>query len=201
MAETSTLQAPVVPTAGRRELGVAVLGCVVGAALILLSGGRSWAHFSVVQPPLPAVHGVATGHRLAGATTSLGLVVLAAAVALIATRRLGRQLAGTLVVVVGVIAVVVALHVAIDPASSVAGAVAAATGRRGVAATTVSVSAWPWLTAVGGLVAAAVGALTVAHGRRWPAMGRRYEAAASRPVKDDETSMWDALDRGDDPTV
>jgi uncharacterized membrane protein (TIGR02234 family) len=186
----------------RRELGLAVVGCLVGAALVLVAGGRSWVHFSVLQAPLPAVHGVATGHRLAGATTSLGLVILAAAVALVATRRLGRQLAGVLVVVVGVIAVVLALHVVIDPSSSVAGAVATATGRRGVAASTISVSAWPWVTALGGLIAALVGALTVARGRGWPAMGRRYEVApATAPVKRDETSMWDALDRGDDPTV
>jgi uncharacterized membrane protein (TIGR02234 family) len=186
----------------RRELGLAVVGCLVGAALVLLAGGRSWVHFSVIQPPLPAVHGVATGHRLAGATTSLGLVILAAAVALVATRRLGRQLAGVLVVAVGVTAVVLALHVAVDPASSVNGAVATATGRRGIAATTVSVTAWPWLAALGGMLATLIGAMTVAHGRRWPAMGRRYEVApATAPTKRDETSMWDALDRGDDPTV
>jgi uncharacterized membrane protein (TIGR02234 family) len=71
----------------------------------------------------------------------------------------------------------------------------------------VSVSGWPWVAAMGGLVAVAVGALTVVRGRRWPSMGRRYaaapqsQAASQAATTRDETSMWDALDRGDDPTV
>jgi uncharacterized membrane protein (TIGR02234 family) len=191
----------------RRELAVAITGCVLGAALVLVASGRAWVHFSVVQPPLPAVHGVATGHRVAGALTSLGLVVLAAAVALIATRQLSRQLAGVLVIAVGALTLVLGLRVVTDPRGSIAGVVTTATGRVGAHASNVSVSAWPWVAFVGGLVAALVGVLTVLRGRRWPAMGRRYDAAtatapaSSRPVPRDETSMWDALDRGDDPTA
>jgi uncharacterized membrane protein (TIGR02234 family) len=193
----------------RRELGTAVAGCVLAAALMLIAAGRSWVRFSVVLTPLPAVHGVATGHRVAGALTSLGLVVLAAAVALVATRRVGRQAAGLLVAAVGLLAVVLALHVVGAPRDAVSGQVTTATGRAGVRASTAAVSGWPWVAAAGGLVAVAVGALTVVHGRRWPAMGRRYDAAATAAraaasaggQPRDETSMWDALDRGDDPTV
>jgi uncharacterized membrane protein (TIGR02234 family) len=201
------------PVAARRELGIAVAGCVLAAALVLIAGGRTWVRFSVSLAPLPAVRGAATGHQVAATITSLGLVVLAAAVALVATRRMGRQLTGALIVAVGAVTVVQSLTVSADPTGAVRDQVASATGRVGIASSAVSaaVNGWPWVTGVGGLIAVAVGVLTAIRGRRWPAMGRRYDAAtqrgqaslagatAGRPP--DETSMWDALDRGDDPTA
>jgi hypothetical protein len=64
------------------------------------------------------------------------------------------------------------------------------------------IGGWPVLTAAGGLAVAAVGALTIARGGRWPAMGARYERPAQRgqPAARPE-QLWEALDRGEDPTA
>ncbi|MGA8116137.1 MAG: Trp biosynthesis-associated membrane protein, partial [Actinocatenispora sp.] len=58
---------------------------------------------------------------------------------------------------------------------------------------------------LGGLVIAAVGGLTLRSGRRWPTMGSRYERGIAAPARvtaeDDPSTVWDALDSGDDPTA
>ncbi|WP_435871996.1 Trp biosynthesis-associated membrane protein [Micromonospora echinospora] len=67
---------------------------------------------------------------------------------------------------------------------------------------------WPALVLAGGLALAAGGAFTALRGDDWPAMGARYERRAApaaepgRPAVERGTrDAWDALDRGEDPTV
>jgi hypothetical protein len=76
------------------------------------------------------------------------------------------------------------------------GVVAGALSRLGAAT-----PAWPLLTALGGLVVAGAGALTVARGKKWPGMAARYDrpSQVSGPPRS-EAQIWDALDRGEDPT-
>jgi uncharacterized membrane protein (TIGR02234 family) len=68
---------------------------------------------------------------------------------------------------------------------------------------------WPLMAVVAGALALAVGLLVLLRGRRWPAMGRRYERGepgaagpAKRPATDEDraSAAWRALDRGEDPT-
>jgi uncharacterized membrane protein (TIGR02234 family) len=69
------------------------------------------------------------------------------------------------------------------------------------------VTAWPFVTAAGGLLLLAAGLLTVAAGRSWPALGQRYEAPAAEAAPQapseqlTEKGLWEALDRGEDPTA
>jgi hypothetical protein len=51
----------------------------------------------------------------------------------------------------------------------------------------------PSLTALGALVVVDAGVLTILRGRSWPGLSARYERTPS--------GMWDALDRGEDPTL
>jgi uncharacterized membrane protein (TIGR02234 family) len=62
---------------------------------------------------------------------------------------------------------------------------------------------WAVGSAVAGAVVAACGAFTAKEGRTWPAMGTRYERPSApvdekKPVT--QAELWDALDRGEDPT-
>jgi uncharacterized membrane protein (TIGR02234 family) len=81
--------------------------------------------------------------------------------------------------------------------------------------TQVSVSIWPWVAVVGGVLIGIAGLLTLIGGRSWSGPTRRYErtstgpesmsrpgATATAPVALDETpaGTWDALSRGEDPT-
>jgi hypothetical protein len=112
----------------------------------------------------------------------LALVGLAGAGALLATRGPLRTVVGGLVTACGL---------GIVAAAPYAWSRNAAPG-------------WPAVAALGGLALAAGGALALVRGRRWPAMGARYERRRREPDAGGRGSgtlqTWEALDRGEDPT-
>ncbi|SNS63151.1 trp region conserved hypothetical membrane protein [Geodermatophilus saharensis] len=190
------------PTA-RRELGTALAGCALAGALALTAGGQTWSTVTVTRrPPLPPVTEALTGSALAPLVPAAGLLLLAAAVAVLAVRGAGRAVVGALVVLSGAALGWSGLRVltgAADPGT-------AAPGERRTAELA---AAWPALCLVAAVVALAAGGLVLARGRRWPGMGGRYErtpaAAAPAPARartEEERALdaWRALDRGDDPT-
>ena len=138
-----------------------------------------------------------------------GLVLLAAAVALLAVRGPGRAVVGLLMAAAGGLLAWSGIRALAgglsDAASQVPGV------GRGAGQVTVAVSAaWPVLAVLAGLLGIGAGLLAVLRGRTWPAMGRRYErsgvatpAAVRRPETDEDRAQaaWKALDRGDDPTA
>lgn len=173
----------------RRDLVLTVAACAAGAALTLLALGRTWTVVVTLHPaPLPPTREARGGGSIAPWLTALSLVGLAGAGALLATRAWARRLVGALLLVVGVGMAAVALD---------------------TAAGTAHVRwAWPVLCLVGGVGVAYAGVAAFLRGDTWPAMGTRYERPASEPVEYVERSgpsrsdvaMWDALDRGEDPT-
>ena len=189
----------------RRELSGAVAGAVVAGALALSASGQRWADVTAERrSPLPPVSGVLSGGDAAPLVTAAGLVLLAAAVALLAVRGAGRAAVGLVTAAAGGALVWSGVRVL---AGGVADAAADLPGVSGssVTSTAVDVSpAWPVVTLVAGVLALAVGLVTAVRGRRWPAMGRRYErtAATARPRTDEDRAQdaWKALDRGEDPT-
>ncbi|MEV1287593.1 Trp biosynthesis-associated membrane protein [Micromonospora sp. NPDC049679] len=185
----------------RRALTYALLFCLAGAGLALYAATRTWAVEVTVRPaPLPGLRTARTGGSLLPWLPALAVVGLAGAGAVIATRGLTRRLVGMLLLLIGVGLTAGGGYgvLAVDPGGAGAGA-----------------AAWPTLCAVGGLLLAGGGLVTALRGQHWPSMGARYERPPARrdgvadgPV---ETSgrvegagtrqAWDALDRGEDPTV
>lgn len=185
---------------GRRGLVIAMAVTALAGGLILLAGGRTWGRAVVTAANGAHVTIAVSGHGAEPALPPLGLVLLVLAGALVAARTWMRRIVGGVVVAVG--ASVIALGVASreDVASSLSSTAQRtyAVAHTGIGATT---SGWAIVTVVAGVLAVAAGATTVIVGRRWPALGARYEppTTSSRPV--DESSAWEALDRGEDPTV
>jgi uncharacterized membrane protein (TIGR02234 family) len=191
-------------SAPRRELTTAVLGGAVAGALALVAGGQAWAEVTTQRPaPLPPVVAVLSGADAAPLVPATGLVLLAAALALLAVRSAGRVVVGLLMAVAGGVLVwsgIRALTGSFD--GTVAGVPAGGAPAVDVAA------AWPLVAAAAGALGAVTGLLVVLRGRSWPGMGRRYErgrdAAAPRLAASDEDraqTAWKALDRGEDPTA
>ncbi len=176
----------------RRELTYAVLLCLAGAGLACWAATRTWSVELTARGSLPPSRQARSGTDLLPWVSALALVALAGGGAVLATRGRVRRLLGGLLTLLGL-------------------AVAAGGGYGLTAAFDGEVSRqWPALCLVGGLIAAAGGLVTALRGGDWPAMGARYE----RPVRAAEQSptdgpavgrstrdAWDALDRGEDPTV
>jgi uncharacterized membrane protein (TIGR02234 family) len=193
-------------TTGRRELTTAVLGAAVAGALALVSGGQAWAAVTAErQAPLPPVVAVLSGADAAPLVPAMGLVLLAAAVALLAVRSVGRVVVGLLMAVAGGV-------LAWSGVRALTGTLDAAVAGIPAGGTTTDVTAvWPVLAAVAGVLGAATGLLVVLRGRSWPRMGRRYERGTDTPAaatpartetdEDRAQSAWKALDRGEDPTA
>lgn len=206
-------------SARARALSAAL--CLSGALLGAASAGQTWASAPVLAPTGVAGVGrsaATSGAALAPALTPLLLVAAAGLLAgLFAGPRARRAVlavavlgaAGALVALgIGWGGVDDALRAATVPAGQPIGQVSAAPGVVGAAA--------------GALLALAGAALAVATAGRWPAGSGRYDApgdpgavgraradgaddgpaarGAPAPGRAGENA-WDALDRGEDPTI
>lgn len=185
---------------GRRELLVALLGCLAGAGLVLLAARQVWVVARPADPESLARPVRYAGGQVSAPSAALGLVGLAGAAAVLAARGRWRAVVGGLVAAAGV--AIAGLGVAATSPGWLASAVRA-----------VSVSTdprWPLVSAAGGVVLAAAGGLTLLRGRSWPALGSRYDApgtGADRPASagpappDRDRALWEAQDAGVDPTA
>ena len=189
----------------RRELGTACATVVVAGGLALSAGGQAWARVTVQRPlPLPPVAAALTGSQAAPLVPAAGLVLLAAAVALLALRSVGRAAVGLLCALAGGLLAWSGIRAMAGSLSDAATQLP--TVGRGAGPVTVRVSAaWPIVAVVAGLLGVAAGLFVVLRGRTWPAMGRKYERAGAgtpAPRTDEERAQaaWRALDRGEDPT-
>jgi uncharacterized membrane protein (TIGR02234 family) len=197
--------------AARRELSLALVTCVAGAALALLASGRVWVRAQAVQGTLRAPLEL-TGAALAPAAPALALAGLAGALAVVATRGSGRRLAGLVLAGCGLGVAVVAVRAARPTEARIAGRAGEVLGAKTAGAEGMAIGVWPWLAVVGGVVVAAVGVAVVLRGPSWPGMSSRYDAPAEHRAPsvapapgaradDSPMEQWKALDRGDDPTL
>jgi uncharacterized membrane protein (TIGR02234 family) len=186
-------------TAIRSPVG-AILACAAGGLLLLLASGRQWARATLRNvsgggtTPLSA-----TGHVVAPSLPALGLALVALAAAILASKRTMRRVVGVVIVFVAAASVGVALSARGDVSSALEHRELGAQGL----AVHASANGW-WLVALlGGLIAVAAGILTVVRAAQWSSMGAKYDAptAPAAPTKDPAAVAWDALDRGEDPTL
>ncbi len=173
------------PRAG--GLAVAVLAAAAGGGLALWAFGQEWTSVPVPRPvPLPPDARTQTGGQLVPWAPALAFVAVAGGIALLAVRRVGRVVVSLVLVAAGA-GLVVGGAIGLDGGLA-GGAVAAH---------------WPALSLFGGVLVAAAGTLGLARGSGWARMGARYESPTARAAvpAQDAAGVWDALDRGDDPTA
>jgi uncharacterized membrane protein (TIGR02234 family) len=196
-----------------RELRLAVALCLLGGLCLLVGVSRAWV---VVEQSdgltIGTVRRTVSGSAVAPGLRALALVALAGVVAVAATRRTGRALVGLLLAVTGIVAVWLAAarlddRRLYDDASRSAHLCAVQTrscsAPSGARLDRLRTNEAPvWLALLGGVLVTAGGALTAVRGRRWQGLGSSYEVpgatAHGEPATD--KAVWDALDRGDDPT-
>jgi uncharacterized membrane protein (TIGR02234 family) len=188
------------------QLITALLIDVVGAAGALLAATRQWQSVTTPRPaPLHDDVLALTGRDIDAAPTALALVALAGVVAVIATRGWLRRVVGGVLALSGL--GLIWRAAASSGAVSVQRARALVSEHHPTAALgpTPHVQAhvgWAVVTIVCGILVTAAGAWIAWRGHRWQVMSARYEAQP--PVEGDSAkaaaSLWNALDRGEDPT-
>jgi uncharacterized membrane protein (TIGR02234 family) len=182
----------------RREALAAFVGALFAALLLLLAVAQNWATGTArLQQGLIVVSEHVSGRTAAPLVAAAGIVALAGAAAIPATRGLGRRIAGVALVAGGIAAAVDALLRRNTAQDDVRGKLPAGAS--------VSGSGWAYVAFAGGLLLLAVGVVLVARGHRWASLSARYEGAAARQDAastrlDTDVAAWDALDRGEDPT-
>ncbi len=199
----------------RRELTIAVLGCALAGGLALSSSSQPWAEVTVARrPPLPPTAETLTGAMAAPLVTACGLLLLAAALAVVAVRGAGRLAVGLLAAAAGGTLAWSGLRGVTGALDVTAADLGAGVGLGSADVLSDPVRAWPAAALAAGVLAVLAGLLVVLRGRAWPGMGRRYErtaaapgaapaaAATTRPQTDEDRhqAAWKALDRGEDPT-
>ncbi len=196
-------------SAGRR-FGVVLVVLGLASLGVLVSYGATWAEalvpvFAGADPTGGPGREVAlTGRDLAPLGAAMGWVGLAAIAALLATRTWGRRVTGAVVLVAGGVAGVTSLAFGLTDAATGGGGafVSAALGVTSDApAAQVSITAWWAVAALAGLAMLACGLLAVLDGPAWPRLGARYSRDDARSGPPSAAAAWDALDRGEDPTV
>ncbi|MBF8188721.1 TIGR02234 family membrane protein [Nonomuraea sp. K274] len=203
------------PAAGRRELwgwvGLTVLGCL----LVLLAASQVWvlvpaagAHTGGGPGPAP------TGGELSPVLTPVALAALAGVVAVLATKGIGRRVVGGLLALCGAGAAA-ATWTALDGATVTARLAEANILSAGAGLPWEVVPGWPVVSAAGAVLLVTGGVVAIVRGNRWAGMSTRYDRGAgdtaarghdgAEPAHGDralhgDKALWDALDRGDDPT-
>ena len=174
------------------------------AAAALLAGATSTTWINATAPDLAgtAQQVTVTGSDAAPAVLALALVAIAASLATALSSHWLRFVTGPVLIATGAGSVIAALGAVQAPQEAARSAVGSATGVLG-SAVQAEPTAWPLLTLVPALVVAGIGVLVLVVGRGWP-VGARYRSAAVVATADpgqDPSAAWDALTRGEDPSL
>ena len=198
------------PRSRRGSFGPTVLAGLAGGALTAVSAARDWATASGSAAGVD-VSGSVKGSATAPLAIALALVALASWGTVLVLRGRVRQA----VAVVGAVAAAGVLATVVSAYGSAQDDAVEAVVSRGATGDTFVSSLTPWYFAcgVGAVLTLAAFAVAVAAAPRWPAMGSRYDAPATRSPAGEPTAaadagepateqdMWRALDDGRDPTA
>ncbi len=180
---------------GRRELGGWLVGTALGCVLVLVAAGRAWV--TNVRGAGTGVVAAPTGGDLSPVLTPLALAGLAGVVAVLATKGIGRRVIGVLLALCGVGAGLGAWQ-----AAGGSGVLSWLRERNVTRVTGAiqwdAVALWPVVCGLGAVLMVAGGVVAVVRGGGWAGMSARYTREPPPPT--DDRALWDALDRGDDPT-
>lgn len=185
----------------------------LGGALVVLSAGRTWLEVTPVLDTALFDRAVAvTGREAAPATSALGLVALAGAVALVTSGPVVRRVVAVLLALAGAGVLAVTIAFLREPGGAARAAVARATGVTGSGGFTSLGTAWPTVCGAAAVLVGAGGLIAVVTAGGWGGPSRRYETAAAAGAaltsavgaeasrRDRAYDAWDALSEGDDPT-
>ena len=189
-------------TGGRLKL-LSLVAIALLAALIFADWSQTWFTLTLQGKPFPV-----SGQVAGSALSALALASLALIAALAIAGRFFRVVLGILLALLGVCVIAVSAFAIGNPVVAATSAITKATGVAGVQSvaklvTATSMTAWPVVAIVLGVLLTLLGLAIAPTARSWPDSGRKY-SRSRLTVPDTETpdpvQEWDALSEGDDPT-
>lgn len=194
------------PLGGRVRYGPTLAVGLAAAAAATVAVSRPWVEASVHQRGAPTLEASASGADIVPLAGALGVVVLAAFGAVVATRGLVRRALGVLIMVAA--ASIVAATLTMGAAEPPLEAGLSARGWSGGSYSTTD-QPWRWVALAAALLCVAAGAAVAAYGPGWATMGSRYDAPTTdagprQPTRGaeemSEGDVWREIDHGRDPT-
>lgn len=188
----------------------AVFAALLSGGVLLLLGAVPWVTGSATIPGAGAENISSSGGQAAPVIPALGLVLLAAAVALALARRIGALVTATLIILSGATTTAVSAVVLNDPASAMSSQVTEVTAilLPPEAISGVTITIWVAVGAVFGVIIAVLGILIWRGAAKWQVDKRHEKSGAKRAdssgaASDDlaDADLWDLLSDGQDPTT
>jgi uncharacterized membrane protein (TIGR02234 family) len=188
---------------GARLKLISLVGIATLAALLFAAWSQSWFTLTLEGKPFPV-----SGQVAGGALSALALASLALIAALAIAGRFFRPVLGALLALLGICVIAVSVFAIANPVVAATAAITKATGVAGTQSVArlvsgASITAWPVVAIVLGVLMTLWGLAIAPTSRSWPDSGRKYsrsrmsdeDADAQDPIRE-----WDALSEGDDPT-
>jgi len=188
---------------GSRLKLISLAGIAVLAVLLFAAWSQTWFTLTLQGKPFPV-----SGQVAGGALSALALASLALIAALAIAGRFFRAVLGVLLALLGVCVIAVSAFAIGNPVVAAISAITKATGVAGTQSvaklvTATSLTAWPVVAIVLGVLLTLLGLAIAPTARSWPDSGRKYSRsrlAAPDAETQDPVQEWDALSEGEDPT-
>lgn len=196
---------------GRGLLGIVLGLLVLGGAGLLWSSGMVWSVLEVQRDePLPALAYSTNGSRAVPMVVAGGFIMLAAVVAVLATKTLGRRIIALIVLATSAVTAFAIVQWSAQSADEREASMLV-DGLRYSLDQAPQASAFAMPLAIGGVLLGIVAAALLLVSKIPAMMGSKYERSsgkekpATRPAADDDPQardrdLWSSLDRGEDPT-
>lgn len=189
-------------TGGRLKL-ISLAGIALLAALLFADWSQTWFTLTVQGKPFPV-----SGQVAGAALSALALASLALIAALAIAGRFFRVVLGVLLALLGICVIAVSAFAIGNPVIAATSAITKATGVAGTQSvaklvTATSMTAWPVVAVVLGVLVTLWGLAIAPTARSWPDSGRKYSRSTlTSPDAEtqDPVAEWDALSEGEDPT-
>lgn len=179
---------------------------LAGALIGLWSATRTWVTVDVASSSVQIPQIVVDGATAAASVTAVSVVVLAGSLALLIAGKIARYIIAAICLFAGATVITAGIGALRDPQAVASTAVAEATGLAQNAGE-YTLTAWPAVAVIAGVLIVLQAVLVLVFAGRWPAKASKYDrqaAKASVEPKDQSSrniASWEQLSQGEDPTA
>jgi uncharacterized membrane protein (TIGR02234 family) len=178
---------------------------MIGALIGLWSATRTWITVDVVSSSVQIPQIVIDGATAAASVTAVCVVVLAGSLALLIAGKIARYIIAAICLLAGATVIVAGIGALKDPQAAASTVVSEATGLAQNAGE-YTLTVWPALAVLAGVLIALQAVLVFSFASRWPTKASKYDRQAAKTAVEPKDASsrnianWEQLSAGEDPT-